>query len=172
MPNVFDSVIKTPLRLKDPITDDTLPSIGSLSWASMTSDSALSGTTGADSMLVHGNRWQQVYGDLTENYSGSKEIDVKGKHHETIKGDRSITVTAGNMEHTVAAGKLTDRVAQSHEATVGTDYKVQAGRNIEESAGVQHKIQATTVTNTANATATNQAGGVLTIQGSLVKINC
>src|SRR4029077_6103672 len=61
-------------RIKDRKSDDTLPSAGLLKWGSIASDSALSGTTGTDCMLVSGDRWQEMQGKLTENYSGDKKI--------------------------------------------------------------------------------------------------
>lgn len=123
---VFDSEVKTKRRVQDPITDDTLPPIGGLKWPRIASDSALSGTIGVDCKEVHGNRWQQVEGDLTESYTGNKKIDVKGKHTETIMGDRSLTVTAGNLSRTVSAGKVTDKIAMNHDEEVGAMYSLQA----------------------------------------------
>jgi type VI secretion system secreted protein VgrG len=147
MAAVFDTTNKTPRRVKDPATDDTLPSLGSLGWGGIASDSALSGATGADCILVSGDRWQQMNGKLTENYSGDKKIDVQGKHTETIMGNRNITVTSGNIERSVSAGKVTDQIALNHEETVG----------------VLYKLSAATV-NVAGSTLVN-------INGGLVKIN-
>src|ERR1017187_9139897 len=101
MPSVFDAANKIPRRVKDPITDDTLPSPGSLNWKSITSASALSGTTGGDCMLVAGDRWQEMNGSLTEDYSNDKTITVRGRHAETITGNRSITVQS-DVTHTVS----------------------------------------------------------------------
>jgi hypothetical protein len=172
MPSVFDAANKVPRRVKDPITDDTLPSPGSLNWKQITSATALAGTTGVDCMLVHGDRWQEMKGSLTENYAVDKKITVKGKHTETITGNRSITVTSGNISRSVSSGGVTDQVAKSHEASVGMNYKLSAAQNVEHSAGMKHSVQATMVENTASAMATNKAGAIMTVQGSLVKINC
>jgi len=178
MPIVFDSSTKIPRRVKDPQTDDTLPSPGSLSWGSMASTSALSGTTGVDCMLVTGDRWKQMNGSLTENYSNDKKITVNGKHNETIVGNRDITVQS-NVTHTVSGGQ-TDKVGQSHQAQVGMNFTLnagqnvqhQAGMNIQEQAGMKHSVQATMVESDASATATNTAGAMMTIQGAMVMINC
>lgn len=172
MPSVFDAANKIPRRVRDPITDDTLPPPGSLNWKQITSATALAGTTGVDCMLVHGDRWQEMTGSLTENYSVDKKITVKGKHTETITGNRSITVTSGNVTHSVSSGGVTDQIAKSHEASAGMNYKVTAGQNVEQSAGIKHSVQATMVENTASGMATNKAGGIMTVQGTLVKINC
>jgi len=169
---VFDAANKIPRRVKDPITDDTLPSPGSLNWKQITSATALSGTTGVDVMLVHGDRWQEMKGSLTENYAVDKKIKVKGKHTETITGNRSITVTSGNISRSVSSGGVKEQVAQSHESSVGMSYKLSAGQNVEQTAGIKHAVQATMVENTASGMATNKAGGIMTVQGSLVKINC
>lgn len=172
MPSVFDATNKIPRRVKDPQTDNTLPSPGSLNWKQITSPSALSGTTGVDVMLVHGDRWQEMKGSLTENYAVDKTITVKGKHTETITGNRSITVTSGNISRSVSSGGVKDQISQSHESSVGMNFKVTAGQNVEQSAGMKHSVEATMVENSASAMATNKAGGVMTVQGSLVKINC
>jgi type VI secretion system secreted protein VgrG len=164
MPSVFDATTKVPRRVKDPITDDTLPSPGSLNWKQITSATALAGTTGIDTMLVHGDRWQEMKGSLTENYTVDKRITVKGKHTETITGNRSITVTSGNISRSVSSGGVTDQVARN--------YQLSAGQNVEQSAGMKHAVQATVVENTASGMATNKAGGIMTVQGTLVKINC
>jgi hypothetical protein len=123
-------------------------------------------------MLVHGDRWQEMKGSLTENYAVDKKITVKGKHTETITGNRSITVTSGNISRNVSSGGVTDQVAKSHEACVGMNFKLSAGQNIEQCAGIKHSVQATMVENTAGGMATNKAGGIITVQGTLVKINC
>src|SRR5580658_1004533 len=134
MGSVFNGAVETALRVKDPLTDDKLPAIGSLAWGNIAADSALGSTTGVDCVKVSGNRWYQISGNLTENYVGDKKIDVQGKHQETILNDRSITVSSGNMSRTVSAGKVSDSVAQNHENQVGMDYKVQATMNISETA--------------------------------------
>jgi hypothetical protein len=178
MASVFDGAIKINRRVKDPITDDTLPSPGSLNWKQITSSSALSGTTGVDCMLVHGDRWKEMKGSLTENYTNDKKITVKGRHNETISGNRDITVQS-DVTHTVSGGQ-TDRISQSHQAQVGMNYEMKAGQNvqqkagmnIEQQAGMKHSVQATMVENNASATANNTAGAMMTIQGALVKINC
>ncbi len=80
--------------------------------------------------------------------TANKTINVKGKHTEKVKGDRSITVEQGNMDRTVSAGKVVDKVAQSHEVTVGTQYKLQA-TNISESAKAKHEVSAAMVDTSA-----------------------
>jgi hypothetical protein len=155
MHRVFQADPKVPRRVKDPRTDHRLPPMGSLSWPTVMSDTALSGTTGVDCMLVTGNRWQEMKGSLTENYTHDKKIDVRGKHQETIKGDRSITVTSGNIERTVLAGKLTDKVAQSHEEMVGANYELQSATQ---------KFIATRSTEM-------NAGTLVDIKAAMVKIN-
>ena len=52
----FDGKTIHARRVKDPITDDTLPPMGSLNWSNIASSSALSGTTGADCSKVKGDR--------------------------------------------------------------------------------------------------------------------
>lgn len=125
MPPVFDGATKIPRRVKEPMTDKKLPSGMGLSYGSIAGESALGGTKGVDCKKLTGDRWEEVQGDLTQNYVGDKKIDVKGKHTEKVLGDHKLTVATGNAEFTVGAGKLTEKVAMSHEETVGLSYKLQ-----------------------------------------------
>ena len=122
----FDGKTVQARRVKDPITDDTLPAIGSLSWSSITSDSALSGTTGADCSKVKGDRQLTADGKLNELYTGDKQIQVQGNHTESTRGNRSITVETGNLQRNVSAGSVTDQIGQSHQETVGMSYTLTA----------------------------------------------
>lgn len=127
MPDVFDAKTRTKLRVSDPGDDKQLPDGGKLSYGSITGDTALSGTTGVDCMSVTGDRWQQMDGKLTENYTRDKEIQVLGKHTEKITGNRSISVLSGNIERNVSAGKVSDNIAMNHQEQVGMEYSLQAG---------------------------------------------
>lgn len=143
----FDGKTIHARRVKDPITDDTLPPMGSLNWSSIASSTALSGTTGADCSKVKGDRQLTADGKLTEKYTGDKLIEVQGNHKESTRGNRSITVETGNLERKVSAGKVTDQIALSHEETVGMSYKLTAMKQ------------------------DFQASAMVTIVGGLVKIN-
>jgi hypothetical protein len=67
MAEVFDAIVKVERKVKDPLTDNTLPPSGSLDWKKITDVSALAGTKGVDCKLETGDRWQEIKGALTEN---------------------------------------------------------------------------------------------------------
>jgi hypothetical protein len=154
MPPVFDGATKIPRRVKEPMTDKKLPAGMGLNYGSITGESALGGTKGVDCKKLTGNRWEEVQGDLTQNYVGDKKIDVKGKHTEKVMGDHKLTVSTGNAEFTVGAGKLTEKVAQNHEETVGLAYKLKSTMQ-EFSAAVKSETKS----------------ALVDIKGVLVKIN-
>jgi hypothetical protein len=168
---VFDGTIKTARKVKDPKTDKNLPPAGGLSWGSITGDSALDGTTGADCKKITGDRWQQIQGNLTEKYSGNKDIDVKGKHTEQIVGNRSITVSAGNIERNISSGKVSDTVAMSYELQAGTDVKTNAGMNVQTQAGMNMELQAGVEYSVTTMQGSISAGALLDIEGAMVQIN-
>lgn len=168
---VFEAKTITETKVKDPHTDKSLPAAGGLSWGGITGDSALSDTTGADCKKITGDRWQQIQGNLTEKYSGNKDIDVKGKHAEQIVGNRSITVSAGNIERNVSAGKVSDNVAQSYQLQAGTDVKTQAGMNVDTQAGMKVEVKAGMEYSVTTMKGSISAGALLDINGALVKIN-
>jgi len=163
MPDVFDAKTRIKLKVGDPGDDKSLPDGGALAYGSITGSSALSGTTGVDCMKVNGDRWQQMDGKLTENYTGDKQIQVLGKHTEQITGNRSIGVLSGNIERNVSAGKVSDTIAQNHEETVGMNYQLQAGMKCDIQAGVSYSLQSLQVQLTA--------GAMMDIEGAMVRIN-
>ena len=73
---VFDNSTKIGVRVQDPGTDRSLTPSGALSYPSINTPGALAGTTGIDCKLVHGDRWQQILGNMTENYAGNVNTNI------------------------------------------------------------------------------------------------
>jgi hypothetical protein len=82
--SAFDGEIKIARAVSDPQTDHTLPSSKSLSWKAITTPTALAGTTGIHCELVHGDQWNELKGNHTENIARNQTLKVVGKHKETL----------------------------------------------------------------------------------------
>src|SRR5579863_8928710 len=96
--SVFDGSIKTPLRVADPLTDKKLGDSGSLPWGSITSLTGLAGTTGTDCKLVHGDRWQEIHGNMTEHYTNNVNTNIDQNWTIQVNGMMSLTVVTGYFE--------------------------------------------------------------------------
>ncbi|NYF78656.1 hypothetical protein [Granulicella arctica] len=88
----FSGAPKTSNQSFDPSTDNKTPSLGSLNMKSMPSPTALSGTTGIDCSLIHGDEWNQIEGNLTEN--------ILKNHKATVMINETHTVN-NNLVHRV-----------------------------------------------------------------------
>jgi hypothetical protein len=75
--SVFQNNILTATGANALNKDSAFPSLGALDPKQMTSASAVSGTTGIDSKLIHGDRWQEIKGNLTENIEKNLKTDIK-----------------------------------------------------------------------------------------------
>jgi hypothetical protein len=95
---VFDNSVKTPLRVTDPGTDKTMPDAGSLAYGSMTGATALAGTTGIDCKLIHGDRWQEIKGNMTEHWTGNVNTNIDQNWTIQVNGMMSLTVVTGYYE--------------------------------------------------------------------------
>lgn len=118
---------------------------------------------GDDQLLVHGDQWQRIKGqhaavydrDHREEVKGNAETLVGGERRESVRGSYSLTVDRDRHEH-VGAGFGLEAVQEIH---------LKAGMNVVMEAGAMLTIKG--------------PGGFLsigpdgvTIQGTLVKINC
>lgn len=106
--SVFNGQIQTPLAVPDPGTDWMLPPPGSLNYGGITSFSALAGTNGTDTLLVHGDRDRQMNGNestrITQNRShtvgGNQQKKVAGNKLENVVGNFAQT-TIGNLSRSI-----------------------------------------------------------------------
>jgi hypothetical protein len=95
---VFDGQTKIGRRVVDPLTDKKLPLSGALSWGSITTTTALAGTTGLDCKLVHGDRWQEIGGKMTEHYTDNVKSTFDQNWTILVSGIMSLTVVKGYNE--------------------------------------------------------------------------
>jgi hypothetical protein len=92
---VFNGITSVKRAVMDPGTDHRLQSPRSLSWAAITTPTALTGTTGDHCDIVHGDRSYRFTGSRTETITGdhkhsvggNQTIMIGGKHKETIVQD-------------------------------------------------------------------------------------
>jgi len=82
----------TPNQPFDPSNDHTTPNLRGLNPKAMNSPGGLSGTTGADCKLIHGDRWQEIKGKLTENIQSDLATHILGKEAWTIDHNLDFTV--------------------------------------------------------------------------------
>lgn len=90
--SAFDETVKTLTRTNAAATDKDLPDLGSLDPNNMTSTAAMGGTTGVDSKLIHGDRWQEIKGNLTENIAEDLKTTVDKDETWTVKQDIHNTI--------------------------------------------------------------------------------
>lgn len=107
MAAVFDGETKTKRAVADPGTDDALPSSGSLAFPAITTAAALAGTIGNDAKLVHGDRWQQVGGSITEFVTGNVKTNITQDHTLNVNGNRTKQITGNHTENIVGNQNLT-----------------------------------------------------------------
>jgi hypothetical protein len=96
---VFDKIVKIKRAVPDPQKDQTLPQLGALNLKSITSVTALAGTTGVDACLIQGNKWQQLNGQHTENVSQDHLLTILGNRQEMVAGNHTHTIV-GNTNAT------------------------------------------------------------------------
>ena len=79
--------------------DDKTPTkLGSLSVGSMLSDSALTGTTGTDVELIHGQQWQERTGDRMTNLYGELTTYITEDENRFVGKDLYNTVTGVTVD--------------------------------------------------------------------------
>jgi hypothetical protein len=97
--SIFDQTAKTVTRKDALATDKDLPNLGALSPAKMTDPEGVSGTTGVDTKLIHGDRWQEIKGKLTENIEKDLKTDIKENEEWTVHEDLTFKI-GGKTEDT------------------------------------------------------------------------
>src|SRR5579872_7403458 len=95
---VFDNQTKIGRRVPDPLTDKSLGDDGLLPWNSITSASGLQGTNGIDCKLVHGDRWQEIQGNMTEHYTNNVKTTIDQNWTIKVNGVMNLTVIQGYNE--------------------------------------------------------------------------
>jgi hypothetical protein len=95
---VFARNTITGRKVKDPGTDKSLPDGKSLAYNAMTTVTALATTTGIDCKLVHGDRWQEIAGNMTELYDMNVTTTIDQNWTITVNGTMNLTVVQGYNE--------------------------------------------------------------------------
>lgn len=90
--STFDETVKTLTRTNAAAKDKDLPDLGSLNPNNMTSTAAMGGTTGVDSKLIHGDRWQEIKGNLTENIAENLTTKIDKNETWTVHEDLHSTI--------------------------------------------------------------------------------
>jgi hypothetical protein len=103
---VFDGATKVKRAVPDPETDHTLPPGGALSWGAVPSAGGLAGTTGADCKLVHGDRWQEIDGSMTENFKNDVKTRIIQDEKHAVLGNQVLSVI-GNVTATIHGATTT-----------------------------------------------------------------
>jgi hypothetical protein len=119
---VFDGKVKIPLRVADPLTDKNLGNSGLLPWANITSLTGLSGTTGTDCKLVHGDRWQEIQGNMTEHYTANVNTTIDINWTIQVNGIMNLTVVSGYNEE--QQGPVNKHFVQVVNETYDSDHNV------------------------------------------------
>jgi len=124
---------------------------------------------GAETHHVQGTRKVDVVGDETHDNAGAYTHEVKGDYKLTIKGDLTIEVTGA------VTIKSSDAVSVSSAAAMtlkgGSDLTAQAAKNLNLKGGAALEGKAPMVNVKADGMGTLEAGGILTLKGSMAKIN-
>ena len=89
---VFDKATKIARRVPDPGTDDTLAAAGALTWMTITTPIALATCIGIDAKLVHGDRWQQIEGNVTVNIFKNNTITIFQNEIYIVLGNRTTNI--------------------------------------------------------------------------------
>jgi hypothetical protein len=99
--SVFSSNILTATGSNGIAGDSTPLSLGALNPKAMTSPGAVSGTTGIDSKLIHGDRWQEIQGNQTENIKNNLTTHIKENETWTVDDNLDFTVTGETKDNRV-----------------------------------------------------------------------
>ncbi|MCG8608869.1 type VI secretion system tip protein VgrG [bacterium] len=117
-------------------------------------DRTIKVNTGNETHEVKGKRELTVTGNETHTNKANFTQDVSGNHTLKVKGNLTIDVT----------GSITIKAGQ--------DIKTQAGMNINSKAGMNMNHEGGVAVNSkGGASHKVESGGIVTVQGSLVKVN-
>ena len=127
---------------------------------------------------VGGNQTTQVAGNREVSVSGNETVSVGGKQEVAVGADRTVSVSANdevtagaNMKHGASANiELSGGVA--FKLISGATGEISAGATLDVSAGATIKLSAGGSTiEIGPAGITIQTGGLVTVQGSTIKLN-
>jgi type VI secretion system secreted protein VgrG len=116
-----------------------------------------------------GNEIRDIKTDQTQTIGGNQRQDIDGNQEENIKGDVTVDVKGKYTEDVTGAFKSTVTGAITIESKKEIVLKVGGNTITINNMGI--KVKGTMVETNASGLATHKAGGIMTIQGSLVNIN-
>ena len=176
---VYNGQHAVPYALPDQQTRSTVKSSSS-KGAQGSNEIRFEDKQGSEEMYLHA---QKDYKLLVEN---DRTDEVTRDETHTVKGKRTLTITGAEKHTNEAAfeqstggnytlkvsGNLVIEASGSVSIKAGTSLTSQAGTELSQKAGTNLKSEAGVgVTTKGGATQTVESGGLLTIKGSLVKIN-
>ncbi len=132
---------------------------------------------GGETHKVKATRTLEVGGDETHRNGGSFVHEVTGDYRLSIKGSLAITVTGAitlSSDDAVsikAATTLTSKAGTALTSEAGTNLLGKAGAKLTNQAGAQIEHAAPMISSKADGVHAIEAGGILTLKGSLTKIN-
>jgi type VI secretion system secreted protein VgrG len=132
---------------------------------------------GGETHNVKATRILEIGGDETHRNGGAFVHEVSGDYKLTVKGSLAITVTgaiaiSSDDAVSVKAGTaLTNKAGTALTAEAGTNLLGKAGAKLTNQAGAQIENAAPMISSKADGMHSIEAGGILTLKGSLTKIN-
>ncbi len=139
--SVFSGDIQTPLAVPDPGTDYKLPPPGSLSYGSITAQSALAGTNGVDTLLVAGNRDRQMNGNESTRITENRTHTVQGNQQKKVVGNKVENVIGNFTQTTFQNLSGTVIGATNHLYTGAHTIAHKADQMLQEPVAYYHDVQ-------------------------------
>src|SRR5205809_8007 len=125
---------------------------------------------GTRGVTITGNETHTNKADFTQNVTGNFTLKVSGNLSIDVTG--SITIKSGTSFDIQAGTALSSQAGTSLSAKAGTSLANEAGTSLSNKAGTSMSNEANvSITSKANASHDVESSGILTLKGSLVKIN-
>ncbi|HLH02850.1 MAG TPA: hypothetical protein VKX25_08770 [Bryobacteraceae bacterium] len=103
--SVFQGNVHTPTASNGISRDSATPKLGALNLGAMTSVTAVSGTNGVDSKLIHGDRWQEIQGNQTENIKNDLKTHILQNQQWTIEDNLDFKVNGETTDNRIGEVK-------------------------------------------------------------------
>ncbi|HEV3040172.1 MAG TPA: type VI secretion system tip protein TssI/VgrG [Candidatus Angelobacter sp.] len=125
---------------------------------------------GTRDLTITGNETHTNKADFTQNVSGNFTLKVSGNLSIDVSG--SITIKSGTSFDIQAGTALSNKAGTALSNKAGTSLANEAGTSLSNKAGTSMSNEANiSITSKANASHDVESSGILTLKGSLVKIN-
>jgi type VI secretion system secreted protein VgrG len=125
---------------------------------------------GTRGLTITGNETHTNKADFTQNVTGNFTLKVSGNLSIDVSG--SITIKSGTSFDIQAGTALSRKAGTALSNKAGTSLANEAGTSLSNKAGTSMSNEASiSITSKANASHDVESSGILTLKGSLVKIN-